>query len=233
MTPVGYLIETAAAVPPDDAWLTAAERRTLETLRVAKRRADWRLGRRALKRAVALALDRPELAAALGRIEVRTAASGAPTVYVDDRAAPCAVSLSHAGGAAFCVVAPPRTSIGCDLERIEPRDEAFVTTFFAASERRLVAATTGAARDRLVTLCWSAKESAAKAVEEGLRLDVRDLVVDVDPASLTGDTAGGSPWSPLGVRMSAQRFSGWWCCAPAGLLVVVGIPDLAPPRPLG
>lgn len=231
MTPIGYLLEAAAAVPADDDWLTAGERRTLERLRVAKRRADWRLGRRALKRAVALALNRPELAADLGRIEVRAAASGAPAVYVDDRPAPCAVSLSHAGGTAFCVVAPPQTSIGCDLERVEPRDDAFVATFFAPSERRLVAAA-GAARDRLITLVWSAKESAAKAVGEGLRLDVRDLLVDVEPASSWEVATEASRWSPLAVRMAERRFAGWWRCAPAGVLVVVGAPDPAPPRAL-
>lgn len=238
MTPVGFLLETQAHVPPGEDWLAAAERQTLAGLRLPKRRADWRLGRWALKRAVRLALYGSDEAIAATRVEVRPAESGAPTVWIDGAPAPCAVSLSHSDGRAFCVVAPAGTAIGCDLERVEPRGAAFVDTFFAESEQALVASAPGAVRDRSVTLCWSAKESAAKALGEGLRLDVRDLVVhvalhDVEAAG-SGLESGhaGRTWARLAVDTPGCPLSGWWRADEIGVLVVLAAPAPDVPTPL-
>ncbi len=230
MRPVGYLLEPASAVPPDDSWLAPAERGTLAGLHVAKRRADWRLGRWALKRAVARAMHRAESPADLGGIEIRTAPSGAPTVWVDGRPAPCAVSLSHSAGVAFCVVAPVDIAIGCDLEQIEARDDAFVDTFFAEAEQQAVVKVRAELRDRLITLCWSAKESATKAMGEGLRLDVRDLVVDCDLETL--ERRDPRLWAPVTVTRAEERLQGWWRLDPAGMQVVVGSSQIPPPTPL-
>ena len=71
------------------------------------------------------------------------------------------------------MVADPGLSLGCDLELVEPRSGAFVRTWLArgrAGERQAAAAEPG--RPRLANLIWTAKEAAAKARGEGLRLDV-------------------------------------------------------------
>ena len=71
-------------VPPDDDWLTGGERAVLAGLAVAKRRADWRLGRWTAKSLLAAVLDVP-----LDRVEVRAADDGAPDVFVDGAAPGC------------------------------------------------------------------------------------------------------------------------------------------------
>ena len=49
------------------------------------------------------------------------------------------ISLSHRSGAAICAVAPAGVDLGCDLEVIEPRSEAFVADYFTVDEQALVA----------------------------------------------------------------------------------------------
>lgn len=236
MIPVGFLLETQAGVPAGEAWLTADERATLAGLRLPKRRADWRLGRWALKRAVRLALFGSEQALPAEQVEVRVAESGAPSVWVEGAASPCAVSLSHSDGRAFCVVAPAGTAVGCDLERVEPRGAAFVDTFFAEPEQQLVASASAVSvRDRGVTLCWSAKESAAKLLGEGLRLDVRDLVVRLDLRDVTAAGWGlesgraGQAWARVSVDAPSCPVTGWWRADGLDVLVVMASP--APDAP--
>jgi hypothetical protein len=59
-------------------------------------------------------------------------------------------------------------------------------------------------------LVWSAKESALKALGEGLRLDTRAVEVTV-PAWVAGEPTS---WLPLSVRTpGGERFPGHWCTA--------------------
>jgi phosphopantetheinyl transferase len=75
----------------------------------------------------------------------------------------------------LCAVAPPSAEVGCDLETVEPRSPAFLADYFTDAEPNLVARTPAAMRDRVLTLLWSAKESALKALGSGLRLDTRSV----------------------------------------------------------
>jgi 4'-phosphopantetheinyl transferase len=185
-------------------WLSASERVRLATLRFPKRRTDWLLGRWTAKRAVAERLKLSRNLQDLADVEIRAAADGAPEVFLAGQSAPVAISLSHREGFAVCAVAPEGTAVGCDLELIEPRDEVFVADYFSAEERDLVdLEKIPPARSRLVTLIWSAKESALKALRAGLRLDTRCVVV------VPGDGTG--LWHPLQVRHDNDRvFNGWW-----------------------
>ena len=64
-------------------------------------------------------------------------------------------------------------------------------------------------RSRLLTLLWSGKESALKALRAGLRLDTRS--VTVSPADTVGPLSNLATWRPLDVRLtSGQVFHGWW-----------------------
>ena len=121
--------------------------------------------------------------------------------------------------------------MGCDLEMIEPRSDAFVADYFTVEEQALVARASAADRSRLLALLWSAKESALKALRAGLRLDTRCVIVIPCAGHSTlmagansevrytggvvpkgkSSTAGGNmqtiscePWSPL--RRRIRRF---------------------------
>lgn len=226
MTDVYWLEQTEADVPAENDWLSASEAVRLDSMRFAKRRADWRLGRWTAKRALAAYLNVPDHGQALSDIEIRAAPCGAPEVFLGGKPAAIPMALSHRAGRAACAIAPAGAALGCDLELIEERSYAFVADYFTAEEQVLVARALAADRSRLVTLLWSAKESVLKALREGLRLDTR--CVAVDPVLRPSDT--GERWSPLRVSSSGGRmFSGWW--QPAGNFVrtVVAVPAPAPP----
>ena len=220
MTPPGWLTSSLADVPGDDAWLSPREHAVLAGLRFDKRRADWRLGRWTAKAAVAAWLGVEP-----GRIEILAAADGAPEAWLDARLAPVSVSLSHRAGFALAAVTDVPAVIGCDLELLEPRSDAFVREWLTPAEQKALAPLAGAARDRTANLMWTAKEAAAKVRREGLRLDVRKAAVVLD--------GEGSGWHPLAVQWGEGiRTGGWWRDAAGWLMTIAGAPAPARPRRL-
>jgi 4'-phosphopantetheinyl transferase len=192
----------------------------LSGLRVDKRRLDWRLGRWAAKAAVAswLGVDP-------GRIEVLAAADGAPEAWLDGALAPVSVSLSHREGRALAAVTDAPAVIGCDLEVVEPRSDAFVREWLTAREQVALAPLPPQARDHAVNLLWTAKEAAAKVRREGLRLDVRNAGVELHESR--------PGWQSLAVRWpEGIRTAGWWRDAGGWLMTIAGAPAPAPPRRL-
>ena len=143
---VQWLEQRAADVPADDGWLSPLERAHLDGLRFPKRRADWRLGRWTAKHALARCLQL-EIGPLAG-IEIRPAASGAPEVFLANRPVLVSISLSHRAGVAACAVAPAGAMLGCDLELLEPRSDAFLADYFAAAEQQLIVTSPSADRDR-------------------------------------------------------------------------------------
>lgn len=240
MTDVFWLEQTAADLPANNEWLSANEAIRANGMRFTKRRADWLLGRWTAKHAVAAYWKAPVTDGVLADIEIRATASGAPAVFLAGEAAAVAISLSHRAGRAMCVVAPPETALGCDLEIVEPRSDAFVSDYFTAEEQALVAGAAPADQAQLVTLVWSAKESALKTLGVGLRLDTRSVQVlkmwggppgprlapwpalrgEPAPASSsekrvlgTRADVGVCPttnWRPLEVCCDGSIFHGWW-----------------------
>ncbi len=220
---ISWLEQTEADVPTENQWLSAKESICLSGMRFAKRRADWRLGRWTAKHAVAACLNLSTDIRALANLEIRSAPSGAPEVFLQDRPADVAISLSHRDGTALCTVAPAGTSFGCDLETIEPRSDTFVADYFTASEKALIARTPAEHQPLIVALVWSGKESALKALHLGLRLDTRCVSVspvdalpqpagkewpDLFPRPLASNPDG---WRPLSVHFSdGPIFGGWW-----------------------
>ena len=222
---VFWLEQSDADLPAGDDWLTARERATLNAMRFPKRRADWRLGRWTAKRALSAYLSLLDYHQALTNIEIRPAASGAPEAFIANRPASAAISLSHCNGNAVCLVAPSGTALGCDLELVEPRSDGFVADYFTAEEQELIAQASAADRSCLPTLLWSAKESALKALHQGLRLDTRSVTVSLSEGTTTSksdrETAAANPdsalgqcfsvWRPLEVRCTnGDFFRGWW-----------------------
>jgi 4'-phosphopantetheinyl transferase len=219
MIEVYWMEQRATDVPPHDDWLIPAERERLAGMRFAKRRGDWRLGRWTAKRALA-ALGTADVA----RIEIRAAPGGAPEVFCDNRPVAATISLSHSGGSALCVVARAGCMLGCDLEVIEERGDAFLADYFTSGEQALIHAAQPADRPRLATLIWSAKESVLKALRTGLRLDTRCVEV----RSVGWDDVQG--WSPLEICYAGgQIFPTWWRQTGALLgTVTASPPPLAP-----
>ncbi len=203
---VRWLARGMQEVPRSADWLSAAESARLATLRFTKRRSEVRLARWTAKQAIARSLDLDDDAGTLALIEIRAAPTGAPAAFLSAERAPVAVSLTDRADWAVCMVAPVDLAVGCDLELVEPRSDAFVRDWFTPTEQDLVfAAQPGEARHLLANLVWSAKESALKVLETGLRRDTRSVEVDlVEPA-------GQDRWAHLVVRTEeGAAFPGWW-----------------------
>jgi 4'-phosphopantetheinyl transferase len=156
-------------LPPGREWLSAFDVDRMGSLRFAKRRREWLLGRWTGKQAVAHHLGLGLTAAESARLEIRTvmagAARGAPEVFVDGARVPVEVSLTHRAGWAVCAVSG-KAGIGCDLELVEPRSAAFVRDYLTLSEQSAVwDPPFEASADVVANLIWSAKESALKVLK--------------------------------------------------------------------
>jgi len=233
---VFWLEQAAGDVPLDDDWLSAGEQRILAGMKVPKRRADWRLGRWAAKQVVAAHRGHHFEHGSLSAIEIRPAASGAPEVFLRGEAATVSISLSHSNGNAACALAQAGGVVGCDLEAIETRSEIFIADYFTAEEQSIITRSSNEYRDLTVAVLWSAKESALKALAEGLRLDTRSVSAWFENNALEklgGAGALAAPctgWSELRVRHgNEQMFSGWWRSAGRLVRTVVSVPAALPP----
>lgn len=232
-------------VPSDQAWLSTGEVERLRSMRFPKRRGDWLLGRWTAKNAVAVFLETSNDLSDLREIEVHASASGAPVVYFRNEPTGIEISLSHRGFVGACAIAPAGALLGCDLELIEPHCDAFAKDYLSSEEQVLVCRYDAANRLLVVALLWSAKESALKALKEGLRLDTRLVRVNFpeEPPKLvfqpnhtvqdsfrfeelTPDTS----WSPLEVRYQChQALGGWWARTGSLIRTVLAAPPAGKP----
>lgn len=218
-------------VPPGEAWLSARERTVLAGLRFERRRADWLLGRWAAKRAVAAWLrlgggEPPELHG----VEILAATDGAPEVFVHGEPGP-SLSLSHRQGEALVAVADPATLVGCDLEWIEARSDAFVADYLTPSEQALVAAVPES-RDLAANLLWSAKEATLKLLRQGLRRDPR--WVEARPELPAPGSSHGA-WRSLETATDGSptaTYLGWWLRTGNRVSTVIADPRHSAPREL-
>lgn len=220
---VRWLARGMREVPLSANWLSPAESARLATLRFPKRRTEVRLSRWTAKHAIAAVLDLGTEPATLARIELRPDPTGAPLPFVGDELAPISVSLTDRADWAVCAVAPPDLALGCDLELVEPRSDAFIRDWLTARERNSVLRA-GEDRHLLANLIWSAKESALKVLQTGLRRDTRSVEVDIL------DLAGHAHWARLVVHAEEGRtFPGWWRRYNDFLLTVAAGMDHDPP----
>jgi 4'-phosphopantetheinyl transferase len=231
-----WLEQSEADLPAHDDWLSAEETVLLSCMHFAKRRADWRLGRWTAKCAAAAYLNIPSDSHSLRQIEVRAAASGAPELFLADLPAAVTISISHRSGIALCAIASGGVQLGCDLELIERRDPSFVADYLTNAEQNLISRAADEHRSGLVTLLWSAKESALKAMREGLRVDTRrvEVSLETDPADAVHPVrqwSGSNRWRRLQVcNGNGEVFHGWWHSAETLVGTLVGAP--APLQPL-
>lgn len=196
--------ERAGAVDPGDGWLTSAEREVVAGLGVPKRYSDWRLGRWVAKDAVIRAMGDDSLGRESVEILAREGGGPVARILAPGSRPEVTLSLSHAGGVGFAAAALGAFRLGCDVEEVSPRSEAFVGDYLTRGEASWVGSDE-ALRDLRANLVWSAKESALKALGEGLRMDTRSVEVTAEPAP------GPFGWGSLRVRSPAgDRFSGCW-----------------------
>lgn len=225
---LAWLSQGMDDAPAADDWLSAREAAWVARMRFPKRRGEFRLGRWTAKTALALYLGRGRSSEELRAIEIDRAKDGAPAPLVSGRPADAFVTMTDRADQAVCLVGPPGSAIGCDLELVEPRSDAFVADYLTEPERRLVlAAEAGEARELLANLIWSGKESALKVLRTGLRRDTRSVSVSLsDGAAVDG-------WSALRVAAAEGReFAGWWRRFGAFVLTVAASKPFPPPRPL-
>jgi 4'-phosphopantetheinyl transferase len=180
-----FAVVEVGEVPAGDDWLGAREREAMRRFSVPRRREEWRAGRWAARRAVAV-LDGHDVS----RLEVLTAPDGAPEVWEGDHRSSVAVSISHRGGFAAALATAAGADPGCDLEVVEPRDAAFAEDWFTPDERAAVHSALPADQDVLVTLIWSAKETALKVLRHGLRVDTRQVEISVGEGSFEATFGG-------------------------------------------
>lgn len=219
---VYWMEQTESDMPSEHRWLSTNEMAVLCSMHFPKRRSDWRLGRWTAKLAASACLNLPIDFDALSHLEIRSASSGAPEALLGGQPAPISISISHSAGTAFCTVAPFGTSLGCDIEEIDPRSAAFIADYFTAEEKALITRTQLDERTLLVNLLWSGKESALKALHVGLRIDTRWVCLsptDTRFGSAAGEgqdlypvsQANPDGWHPLSGRYSGDHIlRGWW-----------------------
>src|SRR5450755_1949792 len=222
-----WLARAEEQLPASGRWLTDNERRHAGAMRYTKRRADFLLNRWTLKLTVARSLGWADDDGGLARIEARPAPDGAPELFVDGQPTGRGVSLTDRAGCAACLVADQPAAIGCDLELVEPRSDAFVRDYLTGPEASFVTAA-GPAHDVSANLIWSAKESALKVLRTGLRRDTRSVEVAHKSTVSEG-------WREIAITVDGDRiFPGWWQQFGDFVLTVAaeaGAP-LPPPRPL-
>jgi 4'-phosphopantetheinyl transferase len=205
--------------------LSEQEQLRLMELKTLKRRSDWLIGRWTAKHLVQAHIERQTGAQPLlNTLIVINDPDGAPRIIADCRLqnadydlqsliSNLQVSISHCNGYAFCALSDTgSTRLGADIERIEPRAAGFAEDYFTAHELAQLRAAPPASRDTLVTLIWSAKEAALKALRLGLTVDTRKISCSAAPAA---PVAPG--WTTLGVQAAPgllgdheYSFQAWW-----------------------
>ncbi len=192
-------------VPATKDWLHPSEQTVAAGFKFSKKRNDWLLGRWTAKNTVKAFLKKSHPGLTFSQIEVRAAEDGAPEVFVEHGPLPVFISLSHSNGVGFCTIAQPGTALGCDVEKIEPRSDAFIDDYFTKEEIAGFTAFSGKP-ELCANLIWSAKESALKAIRSGLRID--PLLVEVN----FNHSPNFENWQKLEVNAPrlSKRFFGYW-----------------------
>ncbi len=186
-------------------WLSAEETRRLEGMRFPKRRSQWLRGRAAAKSLLFSSLDDLR-GVEPARLSVQNDPEGAPIALLDGQELRLSLSISHRDEVAFCAVCEAGgVSLGADVEKVEPRMAAFAGDYFTPAELDFLEYYSDSEYDRRVTLVWSAKEAALKALGKGLRLDTRSVEIHAIQAA-------GSGWGSYSVRcgLAAGAWRGWW-----------------------
>lgn len=160
--------------------LSPRELSTYRSLRFPKRAREWLSARLLLKatlRTIATSTgtdSRIGWSKDLRSIECPADDLGKPQLAYANISQPYSISISHRDPYVAIAIRNDAIPFGIDLERIEPKNEAFYNDYFTAAEQEQFRNGTGRREDLACTF-WSAKESIIKALGTGLRTDVRTI----------------------------------------------------------
>ena len=221
-----WMATRADELPAGLDWLSSEEQRHLSRLQVEKRRSDWLLGRWTAKSALRAGPFSVGSDADPTDLTVRQAADGAPEALWRGQPLPLELSISHRSGWGLCALAREAMLVGCDLEVVEARSNAFVEDYFTIGEQAALRAVPAVGRDRSVTALWAAKESVLKALRIGLRADTRRI-----QANLPGSHGCGEEWCRMAVEdlESDLPFGGWSRMLGTLMMVLVTSPASGEP----
>ncbi len=173
--------------PDPELFLSEEELDKAASFRTEKRRREWTGGRYAAKSLISEALAP---GASLRDIAIDYDHMGRPVWR--DRGRTRLLSITHSGP--FCAAAcagPSAVFLGIDIERIEPRAEAWYKDYFTRGELDREPGTLR--QDALATRLWTQKEALLKALGLGLKADPLDI-------DLSGE-------NPVFLRMAAARYA--------------------------
>ena len=225
---VYWHLQDLTDLPSDTDWLAPAERMHLASLKVESRRRDWLLGRWTAKEALRqVEGDTRSSGVDVGRqFEILPADNGSPRVCSSGTEMPLSLSLSHREGRALCCVFADG-GVGCDLEVVEERSQAFIEDYFTPVERAQIDSAGAAGPSVVANALWSAKESVLKLLQIGLSIDSRVVEVRGAADALTPE------WHRIAVFHSelGREFPGWWCRLGECILTVITDAKTGPPVP--
>lgn len=161
----------SSSVPAPETFLSHKETEKFASFKIEKRRRDWLGGRYAAKTLLKGSLN-PETP--LSAIEISYDTTGRP-VWAGGRP-PRLISITHSGP--FCAAAcggEKTTFLGIDLEKAEPRAEAWYKDYFHKNELSLATNHYSLITIQLATRLWTQKEALLKALGLGLKADPLDI----------------------------------------------------------
>jgi 4'-phosphopantetheinyl transferase len=213
---------------PPDGLLSESELCRFEGLKTDKRRHEWLIGRWTAKHLLQSYIQRcASLLVPLDRIVIESDPDGAPRIEIQDQRleidrqisalqspiSSLQLSISHRADRALCAISDIFGCwIGADIELVEPRAPGFAADYFTSGELEQLDRVPPGERDVLITLIWSAKEAALKALRLGLTVDTRAVSCAITPPDRLHDD-----WTPLAIRCDsrllgrpAADLDGWW-----------------------
>ncbi|RME23669.1 MAG: 4'-phosphopantetheinyl transferase superfamily protein [Deltaproteobacteria bacterium] len=199
------LLERRDEIPEPGSFLSARELEQGKRWRHEGRRQQWLAGRYAAKGLVARWVgERAGSKPACHEILIIRAESGAPVVQCPP-GEPLGISLSisHSGEYILCGLCPvEKGRLGVDMERPEPRSDAFWQDYFDEEERRLAQGHPGGS-DAGINLLWCLKEAYLKALGTGLRESTGRIAVRaLGPPATDG-------WGKAAVD-APEPVTAWW-----------------------
>lgn len=184
-------VERAAA-----GWTGPEEARYLATLKFAKRRNEFLLGRFVAKSAVVAWLGRGQLC----DFDIVAGAFQQPIVH-GPASRPVGVTLAHSGELAVALAHEQGHPLGIDLERHDPARIEVVRTQVAAGE--LPSARGQLSETEAYFVLWSAKEALSKALRCGLTCPFELLAITGARVGDDGVCAG------TFANFGQYQFTGW------------------------
>ncbi len=181
----------ASHVPEGNAWLSEEELQQLQSFRFEKRRKDWLLGRWTAKRLIQSIFSN-ENDLSIDQISIKNESSGAPYAMIKGERIKASLSISHRENLASTAFGTdPDISIGIDLEEIESKSRGFIEDYFTIPESEYVFALPPEQQALAASLLWSGREAIVKALQIGLRVDTRQIALNLPPLTFSDD------WQPI------------------------------------